>query len=169
MHGILGMLILLPLYKIEQKPAYKEGNQNYLSPGCRALLGDAGGFCNSVVISATYCNLPHHRTSSLEFQLGFYRLWVGSMIWGYWVLNHVCIIQGRKQNYHWAPNCVGNCVLARFVCQLDTSWVITEEGASLEEMPLWDPALRHCLNRWWVDNGPAHYGWCHPGLVVLVP
>ena len=38
------------------------------------------------------------------------------------------------------------CVLAGFVCQLDTAGVITEKGASLEEMPPWDPAVRHFLN-----------------------
>jgi hypothetical protein len=37
-------------------------------------------------------------------------------------------------------------VLAGFVCQPDTAGVITEKGASLEEMPPCDPALRHFLN-----------------------
>jgi hypothetical protein len=32
------------------------------------------------------------------------------------------------------------------LCQLDTAGVITEKGASVEEMPPWDPTLRHFLN-----------------------
>jgi hypothetical protein len=36
-------------------------------------------------------------------------------------------------------------VLAGFLCQLDTAGVITEKGASVEEMPPWDPAVRHFL------------------------
>jgi hypothetical protein len=37
-------------------------------------------------------------------------------------------------------------VLAGFLYQLDTAGVITEKGASLEEMPPRDPAVRHFLN-----------------------
>ena len=37
------------------------------------------------------------------------------------------------------------CVLACFVCQLDTAGVITEKGASVGEMPPRDPAARHFL------------------------
>lgn len=33
-----------------------------------------------------------------------------------------------------------------FVCQFDTGRVIREEGVSLEEMLLGDPAVRHSLN-----------------------
>jgi hypothetical protein len=36
-------------------------------------------------------------------------------------------------------------VLAGVVCQLDTSWSY-RRGASLEEMPPGDPAVRHFLN-----------------------
>jgi hypothetical protein len=32
------------------------------------------------------------------------------------------------------------------LCQLDTAGVITEKGASVEEMPPWDPTVRHFLN-----------------------
>jgi hypothetical protein len=32
------------------------------------------------------------------------------------------------------------------LCQLDTAGVITEKGASIEEMPPWDPTVRHFLN-----------------------
>jgi hypothetical protein len=32
------------------------------------------------------------------------------------------------------------------LCQLDTAGVITEKGASVEEMPPWDPAVEHFLN-----------------------
>jgi hypothetical protein len=32
------------------------------------------------------------------------------------------------------------------LCQLDTAGVITEKGASVEEMPPGDPTLRHFLN-----------------------
>jgi hypothetical protein len=32
------------------------------------------------------------------------------------------------------------------LCQLDTAGVITEKGASVEEMPPRDPAVRHFLN-----------------------
>ena len=32
------------------------------------------------------------------------------------------------------------------LCQLDTAGVITEKGASVEEMPPWDPAVGHFLN-----------------------
>jgi hypothetical protein len=32
------------------------------------------------------------------------------------------------------------------LCQLDTAGVITEKGASVEEMPPQDPTLRHFLN-----------------------
>jgi hypothetical protein len=32
------------------------------------------------------------------------------------------------------------------LCQLDTAGVITEKGASVGEMPLQDPAVRHFLN-----------------------
>jgi hypothetical protein len=32
------------------------------------------------------------------------------------------------------------------LCQLDTAGIITEKGASLEEMPSRDPAVRHFLN-----------------------
>jgi hypothetical protein len=35
--------------------------------------------------------------------------------------------------------------LAGFVCQLDTAGVITEKGASVEEMPPRDPAVGHFL------------------------
>jgi hypothetical protein len=39
-----------------------------------------------------------------------------------------------------------NVVMAGFVCQLDTAGVIAEKGASVEEMPPRDPAVRHFLN-----------------------
>jgi hypothetical protein len=32
------------------------------------------------------------------------------------------------------------------LCQLDTAGVITEKGASVEEMPPWDAIVRHFLN-----------------------
>jgi hypothetical protein len=32
------------------------------------------------------------------------------------------------------------------LCQLDTAGVITEKGASVEEMPPWDPTVSHFLN-----------------------
>jgi hypothetical protein len=32
------------------------------------------------------------------------------------------------------------------LCQLDTAGIITEKGASVEEMPPWDRTLRHFLN-----------------------
>jgi hypothetical protein len=32
------------------------------------------------------------------------------------------------------------------LCQLDTAGVITEKGSSVEEMPPWDPTVRHFLN-----------------------
>jgi hypothetical protein len=32
------------------------------------------------------------------------------------------------------------------LCQLDTAGVITEKGASVEEMPPRDPTVRHFLN-----------------------
>jgi hypothetical protein len=32
------------------------------------------------------------------------------------------------------------------MCQLDTAGVITEKGASFEEMPPRDPTVRHFLN-----------------------
>jgi hypothetical protein len=32
------------------------------------------------------------------------------------------------------------------MCQLDTAGVITEKGASVEEMPPGDPTVRHFLN-----------------------
>jgi hypothetical protein len=33
------------------------------------------------------------------------------------------------------------------LCQLDTAGVITEKGASVEEMPPLDPTVRHFLNQ----------------------
>jgi hypothetical protein len=51
-------------------------------------------------------------------------------------------------------------VLAGFVCQLDTGWSFTEKGASVGEVPPWDPAVRHFLS-WW-SSGKAQWGWCHP-------
>jgi hypothetical protein len=43
--------------------------------------------------------------------------------------------------------CFSVLVLYRLVlCQLDTAGVITEKGASVEEMPPGDPTVRHFLN-----------------------
>ena len=49
-----------------------------------------------------------------------------------------------------------------WVCvNLTQAGVITEKGASIEEMPPWDPTVRHFLNYWSRVEGPAHFGWCH--------
>jgi hypothetical protein len=50
---------------------------------------------------------------------------------------------------------------------LTQAGVITEEGASLEEMPPWDPAVRHFLTKW--SRGRAQPNVCGaiPGLEVL--
>jgi hypothetical protein len=37
---------------------------------------------------------------------------------------------------------------------------ITEKGAPLEEIPMWDPIVRHFLNYW--CGGGGHCAWCHP-------
>jgi hypothetical protein len=42
--------------------------------------------------------------------------------------------------------CFYTSVLAGFLCQLDTAGVITEKGASVEEMSPRDPTVRHFLN-----------------------
>jgi hypothetical protein len=47
----------------------------------------------------------------------------------------------QEQKLHWL-----DIVLAGFVCQVDTAAVITEKGASLEEMPPWDPVEKLFLN-----------------------
>jgi hypothetical protein len=39
-----------------------------------------------------------------------------------------------------------NTVYWLVLCQLDTAAVITEKGASVEEMPPQDPTVRHFLN-----------------------
>jgi hypothetical protein len=41
------------------------------------------------------------------------------------------------------------------LCQLDTAGVITEKGGSVEEMPPWDPTVRH------FHKGKAPCGWNH--------
>jgi hypothetical protein len=38
------------------------------------------------------------------------------------------------------------CLYWLVLCQLDTAGVITEKGASVEEMPPGDPTVRHFLN-----------------------
>jgi hypothetical protein len=43
--------------------------------------------------------------------------------------------------------------------------IITEKRASLEEMPPWDPAVRHFLNWWSRGEGPL---WVVPSLGWLV-
>jgi hypothetical protein len=48
-------------------------------------------------------------------------------------------------------------VLAGSVCQLDTDGVITEKGASGEEMPPGDPAVGHFFQLV-IKVG----GWCYP-------
>jgi hypothetical protein len=42
--------------------------------------------------------------------------------------------------------CASQALYWLVLCQLDTAGVITEKGASVEEMPPWDPAVRHFLN-----------------------
>ena len=46
--------------------------------------------------------------------------------------------------------------------KLTQAGVITEKGASGEEMPPWDPAVRYFLNQWSRGEGPVHCEWCHP-------
>jgi hypothetical protein len=45
------------------------------------------------------------------------------------------------------------------LCQLDTAGVITEKGASVEEMPPWDPTVRHFSIS--VQGGKAPCWWDH--------
>jgi hypothetical protein len=52
------------------------------------------------------------------------------------------------------------------VCQLDTNGVITEKGASVEEMPPWDPVVRHFPQLVIKGERPL-VGGTIPGLVVL--
>jgi hypothetical protein len=54
----------------------------------------------------------------------------------------------------------------RWVCQLDTAGVITEKGASVEEMPPWDPTVGHFLKLVIKGERPL-VGGTIPGLVVL--
>jgi hypothetical protein len=50
------------------------------------------------------------------------------------------------------------------LCQLDTAGVITEKGASLEEMPPSDPAVRHFLKGEISDQGVEGPLWVVPSL-----
>jgi hypothetical protein len=47
------------------------------------------------------------------------------------------------------------------LCQLDTAGNITKKGASVEEMPPWDPTVSHFLNQWSRGKGPL---WVGPSL-----
>ena len=49
-----------------------------------------------------------------------------------------------------------------FCVNLTQARVIRKEGASVVEMPPWDPTLRHFLTQWLVWKVPGHCGWCHP-------
>jgi hypothetical protein len=54
---------------------------------------------------------------------------------------------GKGKKSEAKPECMISTLLYWLVlCQLDTAGVITEKGASVEEMPQGDPTLRHFLN-----------------------
>ena len=47
---------------------------------------------------------------------------------------------------YWKENISSKKLYWLVLCQLDTAGVITEKGASVEEMPPWDRTVRHFLN-----------------------
>jgi hypothetical protein len=86
-------------------------------------------------------NMTHKERTKLEFDWDSSQLsnWTQIMysriICPKWYLSIICIL-----------SFVEGCLYWLVLCQLDTAGVITEKGASVEEMPSWDTAVRHFLN-----------------------
>jgi hypothetical protein len=60
--------------------------------------------------------------------------------------NSICNYTSCRQDKLYIKGFVAGLVYWLVLCQLDTAGVITEKGASVEEILPWDPTVRHFLN-----------------------